>query len=336
MARRPGARVGIRDVARAAAVSTATVSNALNGTGRVDPRTRERVVQVAQRLGYRANPSAQRLRRSRSGVLAVTAREPQADGYGLMDVEYFVEVLMSAASLTLAEGYSLTMVPASTASVTLAGIAVDGVLVFDVLRADPLLAALTDAGTPVVTVGRDTSVSRTAGWWVDNDMVTGTTALLDHLAGAGARRIALLTGPADYSYCVDAEAAYRAWAAARGQQPLVAHVEHEPGHHAVGELLDLAEPPDAICAVLERYALAALAAAEHRGLRVPADLRVAAGSDSGAARHAPVPVTALDLQPREVGRQAARLLIDRLDAVGDDPVQHLVDASLLPRASTAP
>lgn len=329
-----GRRVGIREVAAEAGVSTATVSNALNRTGRIDPRTRDRVVAVASRLGYRASPSARQLRGRRTGVLAVTAREPSTDGYGLMDVEYFVEVLMAAAAVALDRGYSLTIVPGSTATTSLSGTAVDGVLLFDVLRADPLLAELTAAGTPVVTVGRDTSVPASAGWWVDDDMAAGTTALLDHLASTGARRVALVTGPRDYSYCADAEDAYLAWADAQGRPSLVAHVDVEPGHDAARSLLDRADPPDAVCAVVERYALATLAVAEEYGVRVPADLAVAAGSDSPAARNGRTPVTVLDLHPDQVGRDAVDLLLARIDGTATAPAHRLVTADVVARAST--
>lgn len=326
------ARIGIRDVATAAGVSTATVSNALNGTGRIDPATRARVVEVATSLGYRANANAQRLRGGRTGMLAVTAREPNADGYGLMDVEYFVDVLMAAASVALHRGYSLTLVPASASNSALTEAAVDGVLLFDALRSDPLLADLADAGTPVVTVGRDTSLPADACWWVDNDMTTGVTALLDHLHAAGSRRVALVSGSPEYSYCADAEDAYQEWARVQGVEPVVAHVSDEPGHGTIHALLDRPDPPDAVCAVLERYALATLTVATELGLSVPDDLRIAAASDSAAARHRGV--TALDLHPDQVGHDAVELLLDRVTGTAQSPVHHLVSADIAVRLTS--
>src|SRR4051794_36157836 len=69
-------RVSIRDIARAAKVSTTAVSYALNGTGRLDERTRLRVIEIADQIGYRRNPNARNLRRERSGVLAIATSVP--------------------------------------------------------------------------------------------------------------------------------------------------------------------------------------------------------------------------------------------------------------------
>src|SRR5690606_15602717 len=102
----------------------------------------------------------------------------------------------------------------------------------------------------------------------------------------------------------------------------------------VRALLDLPQPPDAVCAVLERYALSALAVAEERGIAVPEALRVAAASDSAAARNARLPVTVLDLHPDQVGRAAVDLLLRRVDGADGGPTHRLVAADLVVRAST--
>jgi len=66
-------RINIRQVAKAAGVSTATVSRVINGTGPVKPETRDKVMSVVQQLGFYPNQLGQKLRNSQSGMLLVLA-----------------------------------------------------------------------------------------------------------------------------------------------------------------------------------------------------------------------------------------------------------------------
>ncbi|CAM5284134.1 LacI family transcriptional regulator [Streptomyces spiroverticillatus] len=323
---------GLREVARLAGVSVTTASHALNGVGRVGADTRARVLAVAEEIGYRANPSARGLRRARTGLLGITHRT--AIEGGITDIEYFVKIVNAATWTALSHGYSLVLVPPSLDGRPFDDLPLDGTIVIDPLTGDPLLTRLSQMGVPVVTTGRDLE-RRDEFSWVDNELSTCAIAALDHLESTGARRIALLTGSTGQSYDQDAKAAYLAWTKERGLPQITA--EAAPGTdaaQAARELLDCAERPDALYVVLEKFGFAAAGVCRQLGLRIPEDVQVVVGADGEFARQADPRLTALDLHPEEIGREAAELLIRTVEKKVVGVERRLVAARLLERGST--
>ncbi|MFF3734356.1 LacI family DNA-binding transcriptional regulator [Streptomyces sp. NPDC002476] len=337
--RAPGAPKGggLREVARRAGVSVTTASHALNGVGRVGAETRERVLAVAAEIGYRANPNARGLRGARTGLLGLTHRTA-VEG-GITDIEYFVKIVNAATWTAMAHDYSLVLVPPSLDGRPFDSLPLDGTIVIDPLTDDPLLGRLSGMGVPVVTTGRDLS-RKDAFPWVDNELSTCAVAALDHLAATGARRIGLLTGSTGQSYDEDAAEAYRDWCGRTGRPLLMDRAESGTDSTAAAHRL-LARPdrPDALYVVMEKFGFATLAVCRELGLGVPGDVQIVVGADGEFARSARPELTALDLAPEEIGRQAAELLIDvirRPPPAGARPEHRLVPARLLPRASTRP
>ncbi|WP_439816696.1 LacI family DNA-binding transcriptional regulator [Zavarzinia sp. CC-PAN008] len=334
--RASGHRVGIRDVAQMAGVSTTAVSYALNRTGRLDPATRERIVAIAQKLGYRANANARNLRQKRAGVLALAASLPASLGQSLAQVEYVIRIWEACAAEAMAHGLSLLLVPFGASGELLASMPMDGCIVIDPVNDDPIVGHMEAHGVPVVTIGRDPSRPGT-GWWVDSDHEGLTRAALDHMAAAGAKRPALITASEGYGYSRAASAAYAAWTAARGLAPL-RRVIHLPATEAAGyevasQMLVQPDRPDAIYAVLDRIAVGTVLAARAQGLAVPGDLLVIAGSDNASVRAGPVPITAQDLRPDELGRAATAMLLRRMAGEGDGR-GIIIEGRLDVRAST--
>lgn len=332
-------RVTIRDVAREAGVSVTTVSHALNGKGAPSEETRRRVLAVAERLAYRAHPMARGLRSGRTGVLGLVMRPLDAIGsYVPPGVDYFLRFAGAAAVTAVDHGLGLMFVPDLTRpDVPPSAYAVDGYVIGDPVRNDPVLERLLEAGMPVVTVGRDPGRPDFVDW-VGSDDVRETERVLDHLRTAGARRIVFLAGTDDNAWNTDAEAAYRAWTR-RHHQP--AHVLHVPeaagedgGRAAVrGLLTDDRTRPDAIYCQTGRHAAGVLAEAQALGIVVPRDLLIAAGSDAQQTRFAVPGITALDLAPEETGKIAVTLLIARLNGT-ETTAPVTVPAQLHVRAST--
>jgi DNA-binding LacI/PurR family transcriptional regulator len=291
------------------------VSHALNGKGRVDSDTIDVIRSAAADLGYQASVAARSLRKRRTGLVAILHSRSTEHQVSLIDIAHFISLIAGASKVASDNGYHLTLVlPATSAS--LDWMQADGVIVIDPRRGDPLLQDLKRRDIAVVTTGRDTEIGE-QGLWVDNDNRVATLLVLDHLAANGARNIALLTTPAEYSYSLETIETYRSWCATRGQTPLVrvitGGINETVAFNATIELFSEGNRPDAIHCVTDRYAMGALMAVRSLGLDVPRDCLVTAGTDSDALRLGMPAVTALDLHPAEMGEKAMQMLISSID-----------------------
>jgi DNA-binding LacI/PurR family transcriptional regulator len=314
-------RPTIRDVASAVGVSVTTVSHALNDKGRVEASTRERVRSTADRLGYRPDRTARRLRSGRNGTLALllpsVERDVAADDLGALD--YYLDLAGAATRAAFAAGHPVVLTPPLGTADDLHDLGVDGGIVCDPVRSDQRVAFFDALGLPVVTIERDPGRPERP-WVVRADNEGNMRALLDHLAAAGAERIALLVASGGWGWAEETAAAYAAWCADHGRDPLIE--EARSGHEAASRLLEHARP-DAIVSLTERHTNGVLRAATERGLRIPEDLRVAAAVDSHQARDAGV--TAIDLRPHAQGEAAIALVLERLN--GERREQPLITAA---------
>ena len=317
-------------------MSVTTVSHALNDKGRVEASTRERVRTTADRLGYRPDRTARRLRSGRNGTLALVLpsveRDVASDELGALD--YYLHLAGAATRAAFAAGHPVLLTPPLETADDLHDLGVDGGIVCDPLRSDQRVEFFDALGLPVVTIERDPGRPELP-WVVRADNEGNMRALLDHLAAAGAERIALLVASGGWGWAEETTAAYAAWCADHGREPLTeeASMRTHPrqavrpacsGYEAATRLLERSRP-DAIVALAERHTNGVLRAATERGLRIPDDLRVAAAVDGHQARDADV--TAIDLRPHAQGEAAIGLVLERL--AGERREQPLITAAEL-------
>ncbi|MEV8532059.1 LacI family DNA-binding transcriptional regulator [Streptomyces sp. NPDC051211] len=326
----------IADIARAAEVSTATVSHALNGTGRVADATRRRVREVATGLGY----GAPRAPRTRTLGLAVTTFAGSSWNY--VAVTYFSRWLTAATSAAHARGYALTTLPAERGAEALwHTLAVDGMLLLDSPEGDPVLRALRARGIPVVFDGRP-AAPRPGDTWVDNDHAATTREVLGHLAAAGARRIALHGGFGSEYYTHAVTRTYEEWCAERGRPVLPVRFEPDDADGRAFDRVFAGGEADAVYSLYDPGGRQVLAAAARHGLAVPADLLVVCASEDPAYETAGVPVTTVTLNPELTAEAAVAALVERIE---HDPARPgrpfrsgglTVPSALLVRASSRP
>lgn len=207
--------VTLLDVARAAGVSKSTVSDALQGSGRVAEATRERVRAVAEELGYRPNSAARRLRRSSTGAIGLHL--PQT----ATRLDYYMNLAFGAVARAQEEGLDVVLLaPAGGAGVASGRVAsrVDGLLVIDPEVGDSAVPGLLDAGVPVVTGERYLGPAAAPSGAVICDNAASLTALLDHVNERGARHPAVLAPAGTSAWAT----ALRTTAASWGQEHGVA------------------------------------------------------------------------------------------------------------------
>ena len=330
-------RAGIRDVAAAAGVSITTVSDALNGKGRLPEATRRHVREVADRLGYRPSAAARTLRTGRSGLIGLTVTTYGEEPFTFTEYAYFAEMARAASSAALARGYALVILPATSRHDVWSNVALDGTVVIDPSDNDPVVTELVRQGIPVVSDGRpcgDLPVTA----WVDNDHQAAVTHLLDHLAEAGARRIGLLTGTSTDTYTRLSTSAYLDWCRRAGQTPVYeAYPAHDPraGAVAADRLLARPDRPDAVYGLFDPNGTDLLAAARRYGLRVPDDLMLVCCSESDVYATTDPPITTLSLKPGRTGTTVVQLLIDAIEGVGGgNPTGQMMPTSLIVRTSS--
>ena len=325
-------RVTIHEVARAAGVSTTTVSNALTGSGRLAPATREKVVATARTLGYSANPAARRLRGRSTGAVGL-----YLPGRSVA-LEYYMDLSIGAATEALAHGLALTLLPNSLDPRT-TPIHVDGLIVSDPVLGDPGIEQLRELGLPIVTCERDLAPGARHVGRVESDHVGATRSLLDHLADRGAERIAVLCPSPDTSFGLDIRSSFESWCSETRREPLVHEVPFalrpEDVQQAVTQALSAARPPDAIISVPDGGAASALQEVLAQGRKVPDDLLVASYVDSSALRASAIPITAVDIAPHEMGRRAVRLLAEILSGQRQAGAVEQLPTTLRIRSSTS-
>jgi DNA-binding LacI/PurR family transcriptional regulator len=325
-------------VAARAGVSTATVSNALNGTGRLSEMTRQRVLSAARELGYTPASTARALARGSTGVLGLTMTTYGDLPVPYTEIPYYGQLTLSAIAAAHERGYLLMVMPSSLSPWMWLNTPMDGVIHVEPRAADPVRSLLQERGIPMVCAGRPAQPHRYEAW-VDTDHDAGLYLLLDHLTEAGARRIGLSLPVHDDEYPHLIEQAYTSWCAEHARPALVETYAAMPDYFtaervAVGRLLDREPRPDAVIGVYSDSGHNILAAARQHGLRVPQDLLVACVSDDPDYATTTPPLTTLGLRPDQLGSEAVDLLIADINARSGVDRHRLVQPTLTPRRST--
>ncbi|MFB1046228.1 LacI family DNA-binding transcriptional regulator [Streptomyces chrestomyceticus] len=326
--------VTLLDVARAAGVSKSTVSDALQGSGRVAEETRRRVRDTADRLGYRPNSAAQRLRRASTGAIGLHLPRTATR------LDYYMTLAFGAVTRAQEDGLDVVLLaPGGEAAGRLAS-RVDGLLVIDPEATDTDVPGLLDAGVPVVTGERYLGTGTAPAGAVVCDNAASLTALLDHVRASGARRPALLAPAGTSAWATALRETADAWSRTHELPVTVRTVPFaatpDEAAQATVDLLAAAPAVDAVVCAPDGAAAGVLRAASGLGRTAGRDLLVASCVDGPALRACVPPVTAIDLRPDAYGRACAALLCDILAGrAGPRTVRHH-DWSLRVRASSRP
>jgi DNA-binding LacI/PurR family transcriptional regulator len=333
-----GGRVRLVDVARAAGVSKTTVSDALNGAGRLPAATRERVRLAARRLGYRPNATARLLRAGRTRLLGLVAREYVDKPWVYAELAYFSQLVAAAAEAAQARGYGVVLLPTSGPDDCWLDIPLDGVFVVDPVADDPMVGDFLAAGVPVVADRR--AVAGTGpdvvGQWVDFDYGAAIHQVLDHLATAGAERIAVIGADTTACFHQQSVRAYQDWCAERDQEPALVCLTGPSVARtieAVEKLLARPAPPDALVTLVEVSPPLLLDTIRRLGRSVPDDLLLVCATEDPTAPYTTPPTSTLSFLPRETAAAAVEMLVDRIEGRKHDSGS-LFEATLYARASS--
>lgn len=336
----------MEDVARHAGVSLKTVSRVINDSPNVAAETRQRVEQAIATLDFHPHSWARNLARRQSRAVGVVIPLRTQDIFGR---NFVLETLVGAGDALAEAGYELTLFarPASAPFIDLLKERrVDGLLLMNVPIADPRIVALVDEGSPFLLTCRpdlphaalDQRVN-----WVDADHARGAQSAVEHLAGLGHERFALISGPWDLmvSRLRDEGARYALSRLGLPAAPLTVHGEFSipSGEVLVHDVMDTHPDTTAILCGDDTIAIGVIEGARARGLRVPQDLSVVGFDDMAFSGYIDPPLTTIQQPAKQKGSLAASLLLSQLmESNGNVPaVQHVVlPTQLVVRRSTGP
>ena len=317
--------VTIYDIAEQAGVSIATVSRVFSGGARVAAPTRARVFDVADRLGYAPNVSAQGLARQRTQLVAAVV--PMLTSYFFMEVVRGMQdrLAESEHDLLIFTSRSPEHVDSQLTRAVQKGRA-DGLLLCSTPLTPDRARSLKASGAPVVLV--DSSHPDFDSVCVDNR--EGGAVATQHLLDAGHERIAHIAPNPVSVPGVERRAGYEETLRKAGRTPDARYVvasddaEHhgytrEAGYDAMQHLLALPEPPDAVFAASDVQALGALKAVRDAGLRVPEDVALVGYDDIRTSAY--LGLSTLSQPMYEMGKVAIDKLIRRI-AEPTRPVSH--------------
>jgi DNA-binding LacI/PurR family transcriptional regulator len=323
-------RLTILDIANEAGVSKGSVSMVLSGAPGPSAATIERVLAIADRLGYRANRTASLLARRRTRLLGVTMI-PSNVFHGELVEE--IQVTADKFGYELVLGAITDSHDERRAIETLIDFRCEALLLLGPTMRPDKLATIVD-GVATVCVGRPLDLPRVDVVRADDKQ--GFADLVDHLVSLGHQHIAHVDGGAG----VIADGRRRAFRAAIRRHGLTALVlrgglTEEDGADALDGLSEAAGVT-AVVAFNDRTAVGALDRLESEGRKVPADMSVTGFDDSIIARHSRIALTSVNQTQTKQARLAVEAAIERLDGGRTERREIVLPASLVVRGSTGP
>jgi len=335
--------MNLKEFAARIGLSQTTVSRALSGYPEVKRETRERVLEAAERYGYRPNVSAQRLATGRAGAIGIVFRG--GGRFGPHSSEFMgglstrlqkdgIDILVS----TVEDGAE-----EETAYRRLAGSKrVDAVILHSPACEDARIPLLRMLGLPFVVHGRSDTALPFA--YLDIDNRGAVAAAARHLADLGHRRIALINGDTVSTYARDRDDGYRAVLAERGiaaDPALCGHGEFtdETGFRLMQGFLTLDQPPTAVIAGSMMSALGAMRAIRVAGLTVGDDISLVAHDDVfpylGPENLVP-PLTTTQSPIRAAGERIGDMALRLLQGEPAESLREVWPVDLVLRGSTGP
>jgi LacI family transcriptional regulator len=310
-----GVAVTIRDVARHAKVSVASVSRAINRADGLSAATRERILRAVRTLRYVPHGAARSLITRRTHTVGVLL--PDLHG------EFFSEFIRGVDRAARARGLHL-LVSGSHDDALEAAVAlramhgrVDGLLIMSPRADSGFIEANLPQGTPLVLINSRPSDASHPLFVVDN--YGGAFAMVRHLLGRGHRRIAIIAGPDDNLEAQERLRGYRdALAQLRpGGEEMLLHGDftEESGWRVGRQIAALADRPTAVFASNDMMAIGCMFALKEAGVAIPAEIAVTGFDDIPIARYLSPPLTSVRVRITELGT----LALERLAAGIESP-----------------
>jgi DNA-binding LacI/PurR family transcriptional regulator len=329
----------IREIARRAKVSTATVSRAINRVPTVDPQLAKRVWKVVDELGYYPNTQARALVSGKSRLFGLVVSE--------ITNPFFPEIVQTFEELAVQNNYEILLTSTVHDSTRMKSSVrrmierrVDGVAILTFGMEESLLDDLRLRKVPLVFVDVGPDAARVSNIRIDYQ--NGIRQAVQHLAALRHTGIAFVAGPVHLKSAGARKDAFRQSMSEIGltvppEMIVVGDHTLEGGRRALAELMRLPKPPTAVLCSNDMTAIGVMREAYDLGINVPQDLSVVGFDDIRLSEFITPPLTTVRMSQTELARIAFQVLMNDVseDAASDGRKEYPLSTNLILRRSTA-
>lgn len=326
------------EIAAKAGVSLATASRALNGKEGVKPETRERVLAAARELQYSASMAGRVLATSRTETICYVVNQRHVP----LDIDPFYPVIMHGVEAELSRhGYHFLLTTVSDEQIkdlsTFKPVVenrVDGVILAGPDIAPRFILELKQQGIPLLLI--DNILPTIAIDAINSDDIQGARVATEHLIEHGHHHIVALLGPTNWASSVRRGQGYQEAMLAAGLTPHIFHAEGttlEAGQLLIKEVISTFPDFTAIFAVNDTVAFGAMHELAQQQYRIPEDVAIIGFDNIPYSALSTPPLSTIKVFTLEMGKLAARRLLDMLKNEGSPPAHIQLTTELILRRS---
>lgn len=323
--------VSIREVAKRAGVSPATVSRVINGTANVDPAKKERVLTVIEETGFKPNELARALFKKSSKIIGVIVPN--------IENAFFSELARAIEEEAYQNNYRILLCNSQNDTEkellniqTLSQLRADGIIIMT--NSEGLASKVGDCSVPFVILDRKIEGLNEIAF-IEADHYKGGRMAMEHLLRCGCKNVVCMRGPQKFSSGQQRFLGYQDVCRENGlkEQWLDCDYDYEEGLHVAEKLLREYPDVDGILACNDMVAIAAYKILLNKGLRVPEDVQLM-GFDNIRFSRLFAPEFSTIIQPiREMGTLAVQVIVRYANG---EPIrkENVFDVSLMERQTT--
>jgi len=316
----------IKEIARIANVSAMTVSRALNNRHSVRGATREKILKIANRLGYMPNRIARSLVSKKSDLISLIVAD--------ISNQFFAEISRGIEDRARENGYHVIFSSTDDDPKNLEScvrmmreMGVDGFIIAAVSLKEPIVDELLDQEIPVVLINRRIKKSNVNYVVVDN--YKGAYLAVEHLINIGYKKIGIISGRSSVSTGKERLQGYRKGLLDHGLKFKKEYSSQGPfteahGKKAAQKMLTLKNRPEAIFAASDNIALGVMNAAGELGLKIPEDLAIVGFDDTIFSSNSKIRLTTVSQRKYEMGERGVQILIDLIEHQQSDYINQVV------------
>src|SRR4051812_12781623 len=312
----PPKEVTIYDIAEKLNISSATVSRALKDDPIVNKKTRKRIFDAADEMGYRLNHFARNLRSQRTNIIGVIV--PRLNSYFMSSVISGIEQVANSEGYTIIISQSAEQGDKEIANAkTMFNNRVDGLLVSlaydtkDITHFEPFFKK----GIPVIFFDRVEEHRNSTSVLIDNKRAACEAT--GHLIEEGCKRIVHITATPARNVYIDRLAGYKQALAEHHKQfkeeyLVIGNLSMEAGAEAADKILNMHPMPDGVFVANDNCAVGCMVALKKAGIRIPQDIAVVGFNNDPVATVVEPNLTTVSYSGYQIGEVAARNMISHL------------------------